>query len=210
MDPIELIAGLGNPGQKYAGTRHNAGFWFVDRIAERGGGDFRAVGRLFGDLSEVTIAGHRVRLLKPTTFVNRSGQSVAATARYYKVAPGRVLVVHDEIDLPAGTIRLKAGGGHGGHNGLRDIIAQLGDNTFARLRLGVGHPGSSEDVVGHVLRRAGPNEQTGIDEAIERGLGELEAMVRGDIQGAMNTLNRREKSSNEGSSPETPANQHSQ
>lgn len=191
MDPIELIAGLGNPGERYAGTRHNAGFWCVERLAARAGAVFRSVPKLLGELCEVVIGGRRVRLLKPTTFMNHSGQAVAAVARYYRVPVERILVVHDDIDLPAGTVRLKSGGGHGGHNGLRDIVVHLGDNRFARLRLGVGHPGQRDAVVGHVLHRAGRDEQADIDDAIERALGEMEVIVRGDIRGAMNVLNRR-------------------
>jgi len=191
MEPIELIAGLGNPGERYARTRHNAGFWFLDRLAERGSSAFRPVSRLFGDVCEMTIGARRVRLLKPTTFMNRSGYSIAATLAYFKIPVSRLLVVHDEIDLPVGVIRLKAGGGHGGHNGVRDVISHASDAGFARLRIGVGHPGSREEVVGHVLHRSGDVEQGEVDEAIERGLAELSTIVSGDLKAAMNVLNER-------------------
>jgi PTH1 family peptidyl-tRNA hydrolase len=192
MEPIELIVGLGNPGEKYDATRHNAGFWFLDRLSAREGGQFRPNARLNGYLAEVTTGGRRVRLLKPTTFMNRSGQSVGAAASYYRVAPEQILVVHDEIDLPAGALRLKAGGGHGGHNGLRDIVSHLNSKAFLRLRLGVGHPGSREDVIGHVLKRASREEQSLIDTAIDRALDETVLLFGGDVDSAMNVLNRRD------------------
>ena len=191
---IQLIVGLGNPGDKYANTRHNAGFWFVDALARREGATFKPVSRLSGELTEISVSGTRVRLLKPTTFMNRSGQSVGATAKYYRIGPPSILVVHDELDLAAGTVRLKEGGGHGGHNGLRDIVQHLGSNAFLRLRVGVGHPGRKEAVVGHVLHRAGKSEQDAIDESLERAIELLPSMVRGDLPSAMNVLNRREKS----------------
>ena len=197
MEPIELIAGLGNPGEKYAKTRHNAGFWFLDRVAAQNGGTFRPVSRLLGEACDAMVAGRRVRLLKPATFMNRSGQSIAATLSYFKIPAERLLVVHDEIDLPSGTIRLKHAGGHGGHNGVRDIIAHLGAQEFARLRIGVGHPGQREEVIGHVLHRAGNAEQVEVDAAIELGIRELPGIVRGDLSAAMNVLNQRKRASQE-------------
>ncbi len=146
-EPIELIVGLGNPGSRYEQTRHNAGFWLLDALAESLGSRFSVEGRFFGLLGRVEIDGQSCYLFKPTTFMNRSGQALAALTRYYKIPAPRVLVVHDEIDLPPGVVRLKRGGGHGGHNGLRDIIKALGDNSFWRLRLGVGHPGARDEVV---------------------------------------------------------------
>jgi len=205
MEPIELIVGLGNPGAKYANTRHNAGFWFVDRVASAAGATFRANSRLLGESCEASVDGRRVRLLKPTTYMNRSGQSIGATLAYYKIPIARLLVVHDEIDLPSGTIRLKDGGGHGGHNGLRDIVAHLSAKNFARLRIGVGHPGQRDEVIGHVLRRAGNSEQAEVDEAIKRGLDELPMIVRGELRGAMNVLNQRKQGAK--SSPDEDAKQ---
>ena len=191
--PIQLIVGLGNPGEKYMKTRHNAGFWLLDALAAREGATFRVESKLAGELCDVSVSGQRVRLLKPTTFMNASGRAVAATANFYRIPSASILVVHDEIDLPAGTLRLKNGGGHGGHNGLRDIISQLGGNDFARLRLGVGHPGKREEVIGHVLKRAGKDEQTGIDTAIAFALDEMDKIVVGDMPAAMNILNRRDR-----------------
>lgn len=183
--------GLGNPGSRYARTRHNAGFWFADAVAARWGGSFRGQSGFFGETAECRVDDHRLRLLKPDTYMNESGRSVAAVARYYRIAPGEILVAYDEIDLPPGTVRLKRGGGHGGHNGLRDIIPQLGDPGFARLRIGVGHPGHKDLVVGYVLRPAPAAEQALIDEALERALDELPAVVAGRLEAAMNVLHRR-------------------
>jgi len=198
MKRIDLIVGLGNPGEKYRATRHNAGFWFVERFARGRGATFRDARRVLGTLAEVEWRGRRVRLLEPSTFMNRSGLSVAAAVNYFRLEVPSVLVVHDEIDLPAGTVRLKEGGGHGGHNGLRDIISHLGSNAFARLRIGVGHPGQRDEVIGHVLRRAAGGEQERIDAAIDRALDEMETILEGDLETAMNVLNRRERDGAEG------------
>ena len=154
---LKLIVGLGNPGAEYARTRHNAGFWLVDELARRHGGSFRTESRHQGEVARVKIAGREIWLLKPTTFMNRSGGAVQSLSGFYKIAPGEMLVAHDEIDLPVAALRLKEGGGHGGHNGLRDIIVTLGD-AFWRLRIGVGHPGSKPEVVDYVLRRAPAEE----------------------------------------------------
>lgn len=180
-----MVAGLGNPGPRYADTRHNAGFWLVDRLAAAHGTTFRAAARFHGEVAELPGG---CRLLKPGTFMNRSGQSVAALMGYYRLDAAQLLVVHDEIDLPAGVARLKKGGGHGGHNGLRDIMAALGQRDFHRLRLGVGHPGDRERVVGHVLERP-TREETGlIDEAIERALKVLPMVFDGAWEKAMHAL----------------------
>lgn len=189
---IRLVAGLGNPGAKYDDTRHNAGFWFVDRVARAHGASFRAQPRLFGELAEVRIGGEVVRLLKPSTFMNHSGRSVGAVARYYSLAPSQVLVAHDEIDLPPGTVRIKRGGGHGGHNGLRDVIPQLGGADFARLRIGVGHPGTKEQVIGYVLARPGREESAQIGDAIERAASHFDDMVKSGLDRVMNELHRRD------------------
>src|SRR3954465_12803956 len=184
---LKLIVGLGNPGDEYARTRHNAGFWLVDELARRFGGTFRHEGKHQGELARVRIHGDEVWLLKPMTFMNRSGGPVSSVLNFYKVAPAQMLVAHDEIDLPSGAIRIKDAGGHGGHNGLRDIIAAQGDQ-FWRLRIGVGHPGSKNEVVDFVLTHAGKDEQRTIDESIVMGADAIEEMLRNGAQIAMNKL----------------------
>lgn len=185
---VALIVGLGNPGPQYEETRHNAGFWFVDAIARSQGQSFRAEGKFFGDVAKVNIGGQQVWLLKPNTYMNRSGQAVAALANFYKIPLEQTLVVHDELDLLPGTARLKQGGGHGGHNGLRDIVTQMGDNNFMRLRVGIGHPGNSKQVADFVLHRASQEEQRLIDESLDRALKVLPQAVTGELQKAMNAL----------------------
>ncbi|MCH9673934.1 MAG: aminoacyl-tRNA hydrolase [Gammaproteobacteria bacterium] len=192
-DPIMLIVGLGNPGAEYADTRHNVGFWFVDELARRAGESFRMQSKFSGELADLSIDGARVRLLKPTTYMNLSGQAVVATANFYRISPSQILVAHDEIDLPIGEARLKRGGGHGGHNGLRDIISKLGQNGFARLRLGVGHPGTKARVTGHVLGRASAEDRALIDESCERVIKDIGLILRGDIDAVMNRLHRKPK-----------------
>jgi PTH1 family peptidyl-tRNA hydrolase len=189
-DPLALVVGLGNPGPRYADTRHNAGFWFVDRLARQHGAVFRRAARFHGELAELDL-GQRVWLLKPETYMNRSGQALAALAGFYRYAPGQVLVAHDDLDLPPGTVRVKRGGGHGGHNGLRDILAQLGSAEFLRLRVGVGHPGPGADVVGYVLTRAPGEEQRLIDDALERALEVFPRLAAGEVDRVMNVLNSR-------------------
>jgi peptidyl-tRNA hydrolase, PTH1 family len=190
--PLKLIVGLGNPGADYARTRHNAGFWLVDELARRHGGSFRHEGKHQGELARVRIGGEEVWLLKPMTFMNRSGGPVSSVLNFYKVAPAQMLVAHDEIDLPSGTVRLKEAGGHGGHNGLRDVIAAQGDG-FWRLRIGVGHPGTAKDVVDFVLTHAGKDEQRVIDETIVMGADAIEEALRSGAQIAMNKLHARPK-----------------
>ena len=196
---IKLIVGLGNPGAEYARTRHNAGFWLVDELARRHGGTFRHEGKHQAELARVRIGGDEIWLVKPMTYMNRSGGPVSSVLGFYKIAPGQMLVAHDEIDLPSGTIRLKDAGGHGGHNGLRDLIAAQGDG-FWRLRIGVGHPGNSKEVVDFVLTRAGADEQRVIDETIAAGADAVEEMLRNGAQIAMNKLHS--KPANSGLSKE--------
>ena len=164
-----LIAGLGNPGPDYAQTRHNAGFWFVDAVADRYKGAWKIDSKFFGETARVKIEGVDVLLLKPSTFMNRSGQSVQAMMNFYKLAPDTLLAAHDELDMPAGQMRLKLGGGHGGHNGLRDIHKPLGDG-YRRLRVGIGHPGDKNLVLNYVLARPSKADEqlirTGIDNAV--------------------------------------------
>jgi len=185
---IGLIAGLGNPGADYAATRHNAGFWFVDALAAAHGASLRAEAKFHGELGRAAVGGRDVWLLKPTTFMNHSGQAVAAVARYYKLAPEQILVAHDDLDLPVGTARLKRGGGHGGHNGLRDVINHLGSRDFLRLRLGIHHPGDSKAVVDYVLGRPSAADREAIEDAIARALDVMPLVVSGDLERAMNRL----------------------
>ncbi len=185
--PIRLVAGLGNPGREYDATRHNAGFWWVDQLAAELGGRWATEGKFAGQVAKVRGPEGDVWLLKPDTFMNRSGQAVGALARFYKLTPAEVLVVHDELDLPPGTARLKLGGGHGGHNGLKDIDAHLGKDYW-RLRLGIGHPGDREKVVGFVLDRPSCAEEDGIELAMRRALDVWPQIVRGDFEKAMMQL----------------------
>jgi peptidyl-tRNA hydrolase, PTH1 family len=185
---IRCIVGLGNPGDRYAATRHNAGFWFVDETARRHGALCRGEAKFFGEVCRLTLDGADCWLLKPMTYMNRSGQSVSAFLRFYKLVPEDLLVVHDELDLQPGTARLKQGGGHGGHNGLRDITSALGGNNFLRLRLGIGHPGYKDGVVDYVLERPSRDDETAIADAIDRAARVLPELVAGEIQRAMNVL----------------------
>ena len=165
---IKLIVGLANPGAEYAATRHNAGAWFVDLLAERLRAPLREEAKFFGYAARVTLGGEDVRLLVPTTFMNLSGKAVAAMASFFRINPDEILVAHDELDLPPGVAKFKLGGGHGGHNGLKDIISKLGNNpNFHRLRIGIGHPGDKNKVVGFVLGKPPVSEQKLIDEAID-------------------------------------------
>ncbi len=184
MTGIRLIAGLGNPGDKYHMTRHNAGFWLVDRLAEQSGSRLAAEAKLFG------IAGkwqpHTDKwLLKPSTFMNASGKAVAALANYYKLTPAEILIVHDELDLPPGQAKLKFGGGHGGHNGLRDIHAALGTADYWRLRIGIGHPGHKAEVVNFVLKAASKEEQQAMDDSIGKALDVLDLLTQAQFEKAM-------------------------
>ncbi|HFW3378437.1 TPA: aminoacyl-tRNA hydrolase, partial [Salmonella enterica subsp. enterica serovar Heidelberg] len=164
---IKLIVGLANPGAEYAATRHNAGAWYVDLLAERLRAPLREEPKFFGYTSRITLEGEDVRLLVPTTFMNLSGKAVGAMASFYRIQPDEILVAHDELDLPPGVAKFKLGGGHGGHNGLKDIISKLGNNpNFHRLRVGIGHPGDKSKVVGFVLGKPPVSEQKLIDEAI--------------------------------------------
>lgn len=188
MNKLSLIVGLGNPGSEYAQTRHNAGFWYVQQLADQYRISLKNDPRFFGISGRGTIEGQEVRLLLPTTFMNRSGQSVAPFVKFFQIPVQQILIAHDELDMPAGTIRLKTGGGHGGHNGLRDIVPHIGAD-FHRLRIGIGHPGSREKVTGHVLGKAPPAEQNLFDQAIEQALQQTHLLVNGDVAKAMNQLN---------------------
>ena len=188
MSNISLIVGLGNPGSEYAQTRHNAGSWFVDRLAEQYGIALKADPKYKGISGRGKIEGQDVRLLLPTTFMNLSGQSVVPFAKFYQITPEAMLIAHDELDMDPGVIRLKTGGGHGGHNGLRDIVPHTGPN-FHRLRVGIGHPGSKERVSGHVLSKAPSSEQKLMDDALHHALSRIKLLVNGEVQQAMNQIN---------------------
>jgi len=182
------VVGLGNPGPKYAETRHNAGFWFIDRLAHAHGAVLRAENKFSGEVARVTTPAGECWLLKPMTYMNHSGRSVAALCNFYRIAPAELLVVYDELDLAPGTMRLKTGGGHGGHNGMRDICSALGSRDFHRLRIGIGHPGHKEAVVGYVLSRPGKAEQQAIEDGIGEALGHWGLIQAGELQQAMNSL----------------------
>ncbi|NHR07228.1 aminoacyl-tRNA hydrolase [Chromobacterium haemolyticum] len=188
MSGIRLIVGLGNPGAEYDRTRHNAGFWLVDELCWRYKGNWRKEGKFQGDVARVDIEGQDVWLLKPMTYMNLSGQAVLALAHFYKILPDQILVVHDELDLPPGAARFKQGGGHGGHNGLKDIAARLSSPAFWRLRLGIGHPGDRNEVANFVLKKPRAEEQQALDEAIEQALRQLPAAIGGKMAAAMKEL----------------------
>jgi peptidyl-tRNA hydrolase, PTH1 family len=186
---IKLIVGLGNPGAQYAQTRHNAGEWYVRRLADKLGARLSMEPKYFGETASIVIGGETLRLLVPTTFMNRSGQAVAALASFYRIAPQEMLIAHDELDIPPGTLKLKIGGGHGGHNGLKDIVPALGNNAdFYRLRIGIGHPGQRELVTGWVLGKAPVSEQQKMDAAIDEALRESDNLIKGEFLKAQQKL----------------------
>lgn len=185
---IQLIVGLGNPGNEYEKTRHNAGFWFIDHLISRYHLVLKTESKFFGEVGRLNIASQSVWIIKPTTFMNKSGQAIARLSQFYKIVPEKILIVHDDLDLSPGIVKLKKGGGHGGHNGLRDSIAWLGDKNFYRLRLGIGHPGSKEQVVGFVLGKTPQSEKVLIETAIDKSLDSLELVIQGDMQKAMNHI----------------------
>lgn len=188
---IKLFAGLGNPGAQYEQSRHNAGFWWVDQAADALGVALAQKAAFHGRVAQARLAGHNVWLLQPQTFMNRSGLSVAAVARFYKIAPEEILVIHDELDLPPGTARLKHGGGHAGHNGLRDIHAQLGSADYWRLRLGIGHPGHRQDVIGWVLGRPQADDFDAIAQVIEESVKYLQPLAAGQVDRATQGIHTR-------------------
>ena len=185
---IRLIVGLGNPGPRYADTRHNAGFWFVEALARRHGAGFRKEGRFDGEAVRLSLPEGDCWLLKPLSFMNKSGLPVRKCADFYRIAPEEILVVHDELDLEPGVVRLKHGGGHGGHNGLRDLHRHLGGPGYARLRLGIGHPGHRDEVVPFVLDRPRRHEADAIETAIDAALDEVPALVAGRWDEAVRNL----------------------
>ncbi len=187
---IVLIVGLGNPGARYENTRHNAGFWLVDKLAEQMRESFHFENKFHGELCRVVLANHPCWLLKPTTFMNKSGQAIGALVNFYKIAPEQILVIHDELDLPSGTVRLKKGGGAGGHNGLKDTIAHLSSQQFTRARIGIDHPKNRTEVINYVLKPPSQDEQIVINHAIERLIDVMPLVVAGgtDFEKAMQQL----------------------
>ncbi len=187
-DGIKLIVGLGNPGSEYENTRHNVGAWFIDCLAQQKNQTLSLEKKFFGLASKLNLDARAYWLLQPTTFMNDSGRSVAAIANFYKIAPTEILVAHDELDFPAGEIRLKQGGGHAGHNGLRDIIEMLGTADFYRLRIGIGHPGHKDRVTPYVLSAPSHADKLRILEAIDAGLTVIPDLIRGEFQKVMREL----------------------
>lgn len=188
--PLRLIVGLGNPGPEHQATRHNAGFWFADVLARRHGGEFRDYRKYSGETARVSIGAEEIVLLKPTTYMNRSGLSIRQLSEFYKIAANDILVAHDELDLTVGSVRLKHGGGHGGHNGLRDTIAQIGE-SFWRLRLGIGHPDNKTDVIDYVLTRAPRSEEDLIMEAVNLAADCIPLLLEQGAERAMTKLHSR-------------------
>ena len=185
---IKLIVGLGNPGKDYQPHRHNVGFWFCDALAHLYSGSFKKETKFFGDAAQINIAGSNLRLIKPGTYMNRSGQSIQSIAKFYQINTDEILVAHDELDLDPGIARVKFSGGHGGHNGLRDTMKALNSNDFYRLRIGIGHPGDKSKVADFVLHAPNKSAVEPIQTALVNSLNVIEQVVKGDIESAMQTL----------------------
>ena len=187
---IKLIVGLQNPGAAYEQTRHNVGGWLVETLACRHRAAFQLEKKLFAKLSSFTLDGHPCKALLPTTFMNLSGKAARAVCQFYKIQPEEILVVHDDLDLPCGRIKLKTDGGHGGHNGLKDLTAQLGTSTYHRLRIGIGHPGHKSMVLEYVLGKPSPEDKENILNAIDRGIEIMPLLLSQGIMNAMNILHK--------------------
>lgn len=202
---IKLLVGLGNPGPQYEDTRHNAGFWWLEAVARELKAHLQPERSYFGVAARLTHQGQALWLLEPMTFMNRSGQSVAALARFFKIAPDEILVAHDELDLPPGEARLKKGGGHAGHNGLRDIHAQLGSADYWRLRLGIGHPGDRSEVANWVLKKPAPDQRDALQQAITRSLKALPDLLAGQMDKATAAIHTSKPPRPKPPKPATPA-----
>lgn len=190
MSQIKLIVGLANPGAKYKDTRHNAGEWLINEIARQFNVSLKEEAKFFGKVAKINAAGREVRLLVPITFMNLSGKAVGALANFYRIKPEEILVAHDELDFPPGVAKIKQGGGHGGHNGLKDIIASLGNsNSFYRVRIGIGHPGSKELVAGYVLGQPSPQDQEKINAAVDEASRCVDVLFKNGVTKATNRLN---------------------
>ncbi len=185
---INLVVGLGNPGRQYEQNRHNTGYWFVDLLARRYGGDFKLESKFHGLACRVRVGTNECWLLKPSTYMNRSGQSVSSLAKYFKIETPQILVAHDELDLDAGEVRLKRDGGHAGHNGLRDIISAMGSKDFWRLRIGIDHPGERNQVVDYVLGNPSRDDAVAIESRLEAAADQLPRILAGESQLVMNEL----------------------
>jgi PTH1 family peptidyl-tRNA hydrolase len=190
--PLRLVVGLGNPGPEHALTRHNVGFWFVDALAHAAEARFRDHRKHQAELARIKIGEHELLLVKPQTYVNRSGLAIRSIAEYYRVQPGEILVVYDELDLPVGTVRLKRGGGAGGHNGVKDTIAHIGDD-FWRLRIGIGHPGNKAEVIDYVLKRAPHEEEEAIIDCVAAAVDIMPMLLSAGAEKAMNKLHTENK-----------------
>lgn len=182
---IKLIVGLGNPGSSHAMDRHNVGFWLLDVLANDYNASYKSESKFKSEITELNIANEQCRLVKPNTFMNCSGEAVAAIVKFYKYNPEEILVIHDELDLPIGSVKIKKGGGHGGHNGLRDIISRLSSKEFYRMRIGISHPGHKDKVSAYVLSKPKKDEQEEIIFAIQNGLKKIEDLVSGNIEKAI-------------------------
>ena len=193
MTQLSIIAGLGNPEERYERTLHNAGFWFVDAVARKYGGDFRYEKKFDAECCKVSIAGNDIWLLKPQSYMNQSGGPVRAALDYYRLNAKHLLVAHDEIDLPPGTVRLKHGGGHGGHNGIRDVMQHCG-KAFMRLRIGVGHPGEKDKVTGYVLKRASTSIAAAVEKNVDEALDVMPLLIEDGLNAAMKALHTKPSS----------------
>lgn len=197
-EQFKLIVGLGNPGAQYENTRHNAGFWVVDRVAGALGQVFRHETKFTSEVAKITHRDQELFLVKPLTYMNRSGQAVAGIARYFKIPPEKILVIHDELDLRPGVVRIKRQGGHGGHNGLRDLMSHLGNGNFWRLRIGVGHPGEKSQVINYVLDKPTKDEMQAIDLAMDRVMANWPDIIGGRLERAMHKLHSDSKANRKG------------
>jgi PTH1 family peptidyl-tRNA hydrolase len=202
---LRLLVGLGNPGPEYESTRHNAGFWWLDAVARKLGATLQADRSYHGLVARVNRADGPLWLLQPQTYMNLSGKSVAALARFFKIAPDEILVAHDELDLLPGQVKLKQGGSHAGHNGLKDIDAQLGSPGYWRLRLGIGHPGVKAEVINYVLRKPAPEDRELLTSTIAKSLEALEPLLAGDMERAMMKLHAKPPRPKLPKPPENPA-----
>ena len=191
---IALIAGLGNPGDKYAMTRHNVGLWFIEKLQRAYSIHFSLEKKFKAETGQFSYNGKNIRVIVPNTFMNLSGEAIAPMCSFFRISPSNVLVVHDELDFEPGTVKLKVGGGHGGHNGLRDIISRLGSNDFVRLRIGIGHPGNSNQVSNYVLKRPNHADSEKIESAIDQAIAVVPDIFNGNYQKIMDVLHRQDTS----------------
>jgi peptidyl-tRNA hydrolase, PTH1 family len=188
LEGIRLIIGLGNPGPRYAETRHNVGAWLINHLAEKENQTWQYSSKFHGNYCKIKRNDHNVILFNPDTFMNCSGQAVLAIAHFYRILPQQILIAHDELDFPSGKIRLKSGGGHGGHNGLRDTVNKLGSSDFMRIRIGIGHPGNKHQVSDYVLKKPSSDDLILIDQSLEKALSVIDLLIAGKVEKAFLTL----------------------